>query len=84
MQEQCNPYSVINKNSSSSESVTHISDEYKVQKEILDWYTSLGAIRTKTCDELPASVVVEIALGYKKEDKATSTEITQSFRAKYA
>ena len=68
---------VINKNSSSSESVTHISDEYKVQKEILDWYTALGAIRTKTSDELPASVVVDIALGYKKEDKATSTEITQ-------
>lgn len=68
---------VINKNNSGSESVTHISDEYKVQKEILDWYTSLGAIRTKTSDELPASVVVDIALGYKKEDKATSTEITQ-------
>ena len=49
----------------------------KVKKEILDWYTSLGAIRTKTSDELPASVVVDIALGYKKEDKATSTEITQ-------
>ena len=44
-----------------------ISDEYTVQREILDWYTSLGAIRTKTSDEL----------GYKKDDKATSTEITQ-------
>ena len=54
-----------------------ISDEYVVQREILDWYTSLGAIRTKTSDDTPASVVVDIALGYKKDDKATSTEITQ-------
>lgn len=68
---------VMNKNNPSSDNITRISDEYVVQKEILDWYTSLGAIRTKTSDELPASVVVDIALGYKKDDKATSTEITQ-------
>jgi len=54
-----------------------ISDEYAVQREILDWYTSLGAIRTKTSDEISASVIVDVALGYKKDDKATSTEITQ-------
>lgn len=54
-----------------------MSDEYAVQREILDWYTSLGTIRTKTSDEIPASVIVDIALGYKKDDKATSTEITQ-------
>ena len=35
------------------------------------------AIRTKTSDDISASVVVDIALGYKKDDKATSTEITQ-------
>lgn len=68
---------VMNKSNPSSDNITRISDEYVVQKEILDWYTSLGAIRTKTSDELPASVVVDIALGYKKDDKATSTEITQ-------
>ncbi len=54
-----------------------ISNEYTVQREILDWYTSLGTIRTKTSDEIAASVVVELALGYKKDDKAVSTEITQ-------
>ena len=59
---------VMNKNNPSSDNITRISDEYVVQKEILDWYTSLGAIRTKTSDELPASVVVDIALGYKKDD----------------
>lgn len=54
-----------------------ITEEYSAQKEILDWYTSLGAIRTKTSDDISASVVVDIALGYKKDDKACSTEITQ-------
>ncbi len=67
---------LLNKNSTGTPSVP-ISDEYVVQREILDWYTSLGAIRTKTSDDISASVVVEIALGYKKDDKACSTEITQ-------
>ena len=57
--------------------VVPISNEYTIQREILDWYTSLGAIRTKTSDKVPASVVVDIALGYKKDDKIASAEITQ-------
>ena len=67
---------ILNKNTSGTPSIP-ISDEYVTQREILDWYTSLGAIRTKTSDDISASVVVDIALGYKKDDKATSTEITQ-------
>ncbi len=67
---------IMGKNTTGTTTVA-ISDEYTVQREILDWYTSLGAIRTKTSDDIPASVVVDIALGYKKEDKACSTEITQ-------
>ena len=43
----------------------------------VDWYTSLGIIQTTTCDEPPATVRVDVALAYKKDDKATSTEITQ-------
>ncbi len=67
----------ITGNNTSGAAALPISDEYTVQREILDWYTSLGAIRTKTSDENAASVIVDIALGYKKDDKATSTEITQ-------
>lgn len=67
---------ILNKNTTGTPSIP-ISDEYVTQREILDWYTSLGAIRTKTSDDISASVVVDIALGYKKDDKATSTEITQ-------
>ncbi|MBQ1628074.1 MAG: flagellar basal body-associated FliL family protein [Treponema sp.] len=69
-------FNILSKNTPSTPSVP-ISDEYVTQREILDWYTSLGAIRTKTSDDISASVVVDIALGYKKDDKATSTEITQ-------
>ena len=67
---------ILNKNTTGTPSIP-ISDEYVTQREILAWYTSLGAIRTKTSDDISASVVVDIALGYKKDDKATSTEITQ-------
>jgi len=55
-----------------------VSDEYASgQREIYDWYTSLGMTQTTTCDDIPATVRVEVALGYKTGDKATSTEITQ-------
>ncbi|MGI5057739.1 flagellar basal body-associated FliL family protein [Treponema pectinovorum] len=57
--------------------VVPVTEEYSSNKEILDWYSSLGSIRTKTSDVNPASVNVEVVLGYKKDDKATSTEITQ-------
>ena len=50
---------------------------YTAQREILDWYTSLGVIQTTTSDDIPATVRVDVVLGYKKDDKATSTEITQ-------
>ena len=67
---------VVSKNSSSATAIP-ISEEYKGQREVLDWYTSLGTIQTTTCDDLPATVRVDVVLGYKKDDKATSTEITQ-------
>ncbi|MCM1321095.1 MAG: flagellar basal body-associated FliL family protein [Bacteroides sp.] len=42
-----------------------------------DWYNSIGQIRTRTVDIPPASVVVEVVLGYKQQDKVTATEITE-------
>ena len=61
----------------SQQAVVPVSEEYDTRKEILDWYSSLGSIRTKTSDSDSATVMVDVVLGYKKEDKATSTEITQ-------
>ena len=67
---------VISKNGKSQSQIP-VSDEYTVKRESYDWYTSLDQIRTTTCDPIPASVSITIALGYKKEDKAASTEITE-------
>lgn len=53
-----------------------VAEEYTEKREIYDWYTSLDQIRTTTNDPVPASVVIQVALGYKKDDKAASTEIT--------
>jgi len=58
--------------------VDSIYEEFKTQREILSWYTTLDQIRTKTCDDKnPAEVVVNVVLGYKKDDKNVSTEITE-------
>jgi len=54
-----------------------MSEEFSVNREVLDWYTSLGVVKTRTSDEIPATVVVDVALGYTHEDKRTSTEITE-------
>ena len=54
------------------------SDEYiSGQREIFDWYTSLGVIQTKTNEDKPATVRVDVALAYKKDDTATAEEITK-------
>lgn len=68
---------IIDNNRPAQGPVISASDEYQNTREVLDWYTSIGVIRAKTSDDIPASVVVDIALGYKKEDKLCSTEITQ-------
>lgn len=67
-------FNIMNK-SGSVEKNQPISAEYTGKREVLSWYSALGSIRTKTSDLLPASVVVEVVLGYKLDDKATSIEI---------
>ena len=68
---------VVGGNNTGTGTAIPMTEEYTASKEILDWYTSLGLIQTRTMEENPASVRVDVVLGYKKEDKATSTEITQ-------
>ena len=67
---------ILNKGGNSQTAIP-VNEEYTVKRESYDWYTSLDQIRTSTSDAVPASVSVTIALGYKKEDKAASTEITE-------
>lgn len=68
---------LVSKGSSNGSGNTPVSQNYQGQREILDWYTSLGVIQTTSCDDIPATIRVDVVLGYKKDDKATSTEITQ-------
>ncbi len=67
----------IRDGNSKPQTVVGVSQEYTVNRPSYDWYTSLDQIRTSTDDTTPSSVTVTIALGYKKEDKAASTEITE-------
>lgn len=68
--------SIREKNGKTQTSIP-VAQEFTEKREIFDWYTSLEQIRTTTADPIPASVIIQIALGYKKDDKAASTEITQ-------
>lgn len=52
------------------------SEEYSGLREVLQWYQAVGTIQTRTSDTIPASVVVELALGYTFDDKATPSELT--------
>ncbi|MGL4986905.1 MAG: flagellar basal body-associated FliL family protein [Treponemataceae bacterium] len=67
----------IMNNNRPQQAATPTSQEYVGKREILDWYTSLSPVRTRTSDALPSSVVIEVVLGYKSQDKIASTEITQ-------
>src|SRR5574344_1885513 len=59
------------------QSTIAVSSEFTDKSEVYDYYRSLDQIKTQTCDPIPASVVVKVELGYEKDDKAASTEITQ-------
>lgn len=61
----------------SQQAVIPVSQDYVGKREVLDWYTSLGQFSIRTSDALPATVTVDVVLGYKQADKAASTEITQ-------
>lgn len=55
-----------------------VTEEDTGPREYYDWYKSIGTIQTFTSDNPPATVRVNVLLGYKKEDKACSTEITNT------
>lgn len=51
-------------------------EETKTERPVLAYY-ELDTIQTRTSDDIPAQVMVKVALGYPSEDKVTPTEITQ-------
>ena len=70
---------IVTKHKTSSSATVYQSgmEEHQANKEVFDWYKSIGVIQTTTCDDNPATVRVDVYLGYKQDDKACSTEITQ-------
>lgn len=58
------------------QSVIPVSEEYTGLREVLQWYQAVGSIQTRTSDPMPASVVLDIALGYTFDDKATPAELS--------
>ena len=67
---------ITGKNSTTVTAIPASEEYVSGQREIYDWYTSLGIIQTTTADDPPATVRVDVALAYKKDDKAASSEIT--------
>ncbi|MCR5437718.1 MAG: flagellar basal body-associated FliL family protein [Treponema sp.] len=65
------------------------SEEYKAVGESYDWYKSIDTIQVFTNDDPPATVRVTVFLGYKKDDKSASADISsmaveiKSFIRKY-
>lgn len=56
-------------------SMEYLNEDYHVTRDPLSWYKDLDPIRTRTSDDLPASVVVSVYLGY--DDENASGEIAR-------
>lgn len=48
------------------------------QREILEWYTTLGQIETETCDDNPSRVIIDFAFGYKNGNIVISTKLKEN------
>ncbi len=53
-----------------------ISEEYREQRDILEWFEAIKTIKVKTADRIPATVIVKIAFGYTTGDKNTPQELS--------
>lgn len=53
-----------------------ISEEFRETREILQWYQAIGVIKVNTSDRIPATLIVDIALGYTNNDKAAPAELS--------
>ncbi len=62
--------------SGKNQTAVPLSEEYTGSRDVFQWYQAVGVIKTKTSDSIPASVIVDIALGYPLEDKSTPAELS--------
>ena len=59
-----------------SQSEYPIAEEYRDSREVLQYYSAIGAVKAFTCDVVPGTVIVNVELGYPQNDKTTSQELT--------
>ena len=59
-----------------SQSEYPIAEEYRDSREMLQYYSAIGAVKALTSDVVPATVVANVELGYPQNDKTTSQELT--------
>ncbi len=53
-----------------------ISEEYREQRDILQWFQAIGTIKVRSADRIPATVLVDVAFGYTNNDKTTPQELS--------
>jgi Flagellar basal body-associated protein len=63
--------------SGKNQTAVPLSEEYQGIREALTWYPGVGLIQTRTTDDNPVSVVVDVQLGYAKDDKTTPNELAE-------
>ena len=59
-----------------SQTAVPVSEDYVPLQEPLEWYQSIGNIQTRSSDVPPASIMVDIALGYTAGDKEAPSELS--------
>lgn len=62
--------------SGKSQTATAESPAYEPARQQYSWFTEIGVIRTRTNDTTPYSVVVNLIIGYKQDDKIQASELT--------
>ena len=53
-----------------------IAEEYRDSREILQDYSAIGSVKAFSGDVVPATVIVNVELGYPQNDKTTPQELT--------
>ena len=53
------------------------SGEYRETRDVLQWYQDVGVLKIPTADTPSLSLLVDIVLGYTKNDKATLQELSE-------
>ena len=54
-----------------------VPEEYRTTRDILQWYQEVGVLKIPTADTPSWSLLVDIALGYTNNDKATLQELSE-------